>query len=134
MVPALTSKGERGFMMVALLVGMAIAAVVMAAALPAWSTLVRREREAELIWRGEQYARAIQLFQRKYAATYPPTLDVLVNERMLRKKYKDPITGEDFQPIGVGQATGGPQATNPFAPADQQGRGGATGRAGAAGP
>lgn len=107
-------------MMVALLVGIAIAAVVMAGALPAWSTMARREREAELVWRGEQYARAIQLFQRRYAGTYPPSFDVLVNDRFLRKKYKDPITGDDFKPIGVGDAVSGPQAANPFAPGGQQ--------------
>lgn len=116
---------ERGYAMVALLVLMAVMAVAMTAALPAWSTLSRREREAELVFRGEQYARAIMLFQRKYAGAFPPNIDVLVNERFLRRKYKDPITSDDFQTIGVGQAVAGPQATNPFAPGQT---GGATGR------
>ena len=58
--------------MVALLVLMAVMAVALTAALPAWSTLARREREAELVFRGEQYARAIALFQRKYAGAFPP--------------------------------------------------------------
>src|SRR3954470_8704109 len=125
-------REERGFMMVALLVGIAIAAVVMAAALPAWSTMARRERETELVWRGEQYARAIQLFQRKYAGTFPPSVDVLITEHVLRKKYKDPITNDDFQTIGVGQPVAGPQTTNPFAPGG--GPGGTTpGRAASAG-
>ena len=93
--------------MVALLVLMAVMAVAMTAALPAWSTLARREKEAELVFRGEQYARAIVLFQRKYTGTFPPTLDVLVNERFLRKKYKDPITNEDFKTIGVGRGGAG---------------------------
>lgn len=93
----------RGFMMVALLVMMAVMAVVMTVALPAWSTLARREREAELVFRGEQYARAISLFQRKYGGSFPPSIDVLVTERFLRKKYKDPVTNDDFQPIGVGE-------------------------------
>ena len=114
--------------MVALLVLMAVMAVAMTAALPAWSTMARREREAELVFRGEQYARAIMLFQRKYAGTFPPTLDVLVDEKFLRKKFKDPITNDDFQPIAVGQAVAGAQSTNPLAP------GGATGRAGAGQP
>ena len=34
---------------------------------------------------GEQYARAIALFQRKYANALPPSIDVLVNERFLRR-------------------------------------------------
>jgi type II secretory pathway pseudopilin PulG len=118
--------------MIALLVLMAVMAVAMTVALPAWSTMARRERETELVWRGEQYARAIQLFQRKYAGTFPPSVDVLITEHVLRKKYKDPITNDDFQTIGVGQPVSGPQTTNPLAPG-----GGAAattpGRAGSAG-
>ena len=103
-------------MMVALLILMAVMAVAMTVALPAWSTMARREREAELVFRGEQYARAIMLFQRKYAGAFPPNVEVLVNERFLRKQYKDPITNDDFQPIGVGQAVAGPSVANPLDP------------------
>jgi type II secretory pathway pseudopilin PulG len=91
--------------MAALLVGMSIMAILMSAALPVWSHMAKREREEELIWRGRQYARAVGLFQRKYANTYPPTLDILVDQKFLRKKYKDPITQGDFQLIPAGQAT-----------------------------
>jgi type II secretory pathway pseudopilin PulG len=105
---------ERGYLMVALLVAMSIMAILMTAALPAWRTLAQREKEAELIFRGEQYARAIGLFQRRYANASPPNLDVLVNERFLRKKYKDPITNEDFQLVSVGSgAPGMPGAGQP---------------------
>lgn len=116
------TDGERGYAMVALLVLMSVMAVAMTVALPAWSTLARREREAELVFRGEQYSRAIMLFQRKYAGAFPPNADVLVNERFLRRKYKDPITNDDFQPIRVGEAVAGAQTTNPLAPAPQGGR------------
>jgi len=96
--------GERGYAMAALLVGMSVMAVLMSALLPSWTTLAKREKEEELIFRGKQYARAIGLFQRKFANTAPPTIDVLVEQRFLRKKYKDPITGGDFQPIYANQA------------------------------
>jgi type II secretory pathway pseudopilin PulG len=108
---------ERGYLMVALLVAMSIMAIFMGAALPAWRTLAQREKEAELIFRGEQYARAIGLFQRRYANATPPNLDVLVNERFLRKKYKDPITNGDFQLISPGAALPGA----PQQPGTQQG-------------
>src|SRR5687768_1610183 len=85
---------ERGYLMVALLVAMSIMAIMMGAALPAWRTLAQREKEAELVFRGEQYARAIGLFQRSRGNATPPNLDVLVNEKFLRKKYKDPITND----------------------------------------
>ena len=94
--------------MAALLVGLSIMAVLMSAALPVWSHHMKREREEELIWRGQQYARAVGLFQRKYANTFPPTVDILVEQRFLRKKYKDPITNSDFQPIPAGGSVQGP--------------------------
>ena len=97
-------------MMAALLVSMAIMAIVATALLPAWRTMAQREKEAELVFRGEQYARAINLYQRRYANASPPTLDALVNERFLRKKYKDPITGGVFQVIMAGANTPGPSA------------------------
>jgi type II secretory pathway pseudopilin PulG len=97
-------REQRGYAMAALLVGLSVMSVMMAVALPVWSHATRREREEELIWRGEQYKRAIMLFQRKFANTFPPNIDVLVDQKFLRKKYKDPITGDNFQIIPVGAA------------------------------
>ena len=94
--------------MAALLVGMMIMALFLSMALPAWRTAAQREKEAELIFRGQQYARAIMLFQRKYANTFPPSVDVLLNEHFLRKKYKDPMTAEgEFQVIYANQQAQG---------------------------
>lgn len=118
---------QRGYALAAVLVGIALLSVVMMAMLPAWRQQVRREKEAELAFRGEQYARALYLYQRKFPGAYPPNVDTLVQQRFLRKKFKDPITGEDFRPLLVGQQPQqGPGAPNP-------GRGGATppGRGGA---
>jgi type II secretory pathway pseudopilin PulG len=78
--------------MAALLVAVAVMTVLMTVALPAWRTTVRREREEELVFRGRQYVRAVQLFQRKFAAAYPPDVDILVKQKFLRKKYRDPMT------------------------------------------
>jgi len=93
--------------MVALLVGLSIMAVALSVALPTWRTFAQREREAELVFRGQQYARAIALYQRQYANAFPPNLDLLVDQRFLRRKYKDPITGDDFQLLYVGQPAPG---------------------------
>jgi type II secretory pathway pseudopilin PulG len=98
------ARSNRGYAMAALLVGMSVMAVLMSALLPVWTTMSKREKEAELIFRGSQYARAIGLFQRKFANTPPPTIDVLVEQRFLRKKYKDPVTNDDFQPLYANQA------------------------------
>ncbi len=98
---------SRGYAMAALLVGMSVMAVIMGALLPVWTHMMTREREEELVFRGNQYVRAIGLFQRKFANTNPPTIDLLVEQRFLRKKYKDPITNDDFQPIYANQAMQG---------------------------
>jgi type II secretory pathway pseudopilin PulG len=91
---------ERGYAMAALLVLMSVMAIAISTALPVFQTVARREKEAELVFRGEQYARAIGMFQRKYGNALPPDVDILLRERFLRKKYKDPITGGDFQILG----------------------------------
>jgi hypothetical protein len=77
--------------------------LLMSVAMPVWRHEMQREKEAELVFRGEQYARAINLYQRKMGpGNFPPTVDILVQQRFLRKKYKDPITNGDFQLISVG--------------------------------
>ena len=94
---------EAGYAMAALLVALAVMAVLASAAMPTWKQMAQREKEAELIFRGEQYARAIGLFQRRAGpGVNPPSLDVLIQQKFLRKKYKDPITGDDFQLLGPG--------------------------------
>jgi hypothetical protein len=101
---AIVGKGEQGYALAALHVGISVMSVLMSMALPVWSHMAKREKEEELIWRGNQYVRGITLFQRKFANTFPPTVDVLVDQRFLRKKYKDPITNDDFLllPAGAG--------------------------------
>ena len=88
--------------MAALLVSLAVMSVLMSVALPTWRHEAQREKEAELVFRGEQYARAIALYRAKNANAFPPSVDVLVQGRFLRKKYVDPVTNKDFDVIGVG--------------------------------
>lgn len=107
---------QRGYAMAAVLIGIALLSVVAMALLPAWRQQGRREKEAELAFRGEQYARAIYLFQRKNPGINPPSIDVLVQGKYLRKKYKDPMTGEDFVPLFIGQ-----QPQTPGAPGGRSG-------------
>jgi type II secretory pathway pseudopilin PulG len=95
--------------MAALLVALSIMAIMMTVVLPVWKRTVQREKEEELVFRGKQYAHAIGLFQRKFANAYPPNIDVLVEQRFLRKKFKDPITNDDFVLILAGQGVPGTQ-------------------------
>ena len=86
--------GEQGFAMAALLVVLAIMSLMLSMALPVWHHAAQREREAELIFRGEQYARAIMLYQRRTPGAYPPDLETLIEGRFLRRIYSDPMTAE----------------------------------------
>ena len=91
-------RGARGYAMAALLVSIAVMGILMSVALPAWRQAARREKEADLVFRGEQYARAIGLYQRRFAAAFPPSIDVLVEQKFLRRKYRDPMTEDgEFQ-------------------------------------
>ena len=92
------AKRGDGYAMAVLLVSIAVMAVLWTVAIPVWRQAMQREREEELIFRGRQYARAVGLYQRKFANAYPPTIDVLINQKFLRRKYRDPMaidkTGE----------------------------------------
>lgn len=72
--------------------------ILVAAAAPSILTQGRREREEETVWRGEQYARAIGLYYRKFGR-YPTKIDDLTKEtngvRFLRQAYTDPMNKED---------------------------------------
>ena len=91
--------------MAALLVALAVMAVLMSVALPVWRHEAQREKEAELVFRGQQYIRAIRLFQMK-TGTLPTSVDLLIQGHYLRKKYKDPITNDDFELVGAGGVPG----------------------------
>jgi type II secretory pathway pseudopilin PulG len=87
-----------GYAMAGLLAAIAIMAILASVAMPTWRQAAQREREEELIFRGRQYARAVELFQRKFANAFPPNFDVLYEQHFLRKKYKDPMVEDgEFQ-------------------------------------
>ncbi len=74
-----------------------------------WKTMMQREREAELLFRGDQYRRAITAYYHGQAGVpqYPLRLDDLVKDprtskRHLRALYPDPITGKAFAPALCG--------------------------------
>jgi type II secretory pathway pseudopilin PulG len=92
MTPPRRGCKQQGFAMAALLVALAVMSLLLSMALPAWQHAARREREAELIFRGEQYARAIMLYQRQTPGAYPPDVETLIEGRFLRRAYRDPMT------------------------------------------
>ena len=91
-----TPTGEAGYNMVVLMVLVTVLGILVAAALPAWSNAIQREKEEELIFRGLQYAEAIRVFQQRYGRP-PNTLDELVKvePRCIRRLWEDPLTGKN---------------------------------------
>jgi len=70
----------------------------------------KRQRELEMIWRGQQYTRGIKLYYRKLGR-FPTSLEDLTkpkigNLRFMRQAYKDPMNTEDgsWRLIYVGPA------------------------------
>lgn len=104
-----------GFTYTALLVAIVILGISMAAAGKYWSYVLQREKEEELLFRGEQYRLAIESYCKALCppppapcipGVYPQKIDDLaVDERFqsqakrrhIRQLYKDPITGGDFE-------------------------------------
>src|SRR5260221_12242209 len=84
--------------------------VIMTAAVPSWRYLVKDDREEELIFRGGEIADAIGRYQKKNGNALPPSLEVLVKGKFLRKAYKDPMTQDGkwrFLPQGGAIAAAG---------------------------
>lgn len=71
--------------------------IALSAAVPHWKALVDREREAELVTRGWQYAEAIRVFQIRQSRL-PNTLAELmeIEPRSIRQLWNDPLTGGPF--------------------------------------
>jgi type II secretory pathway pseudopilin PulG len=91
-----TRSSQAGYTLVALMVGIAILTIVVAAVGPMVGTIMKREREQELIFRGRQYARAIAIFQRRFGR-YPNQLKELSENRprSIRKLWKEPMCNCD---------------------------------------
>ena len=96
-------RRDAGFSLAALIFFATAVSILLSAAVPAYQMQARREREEELIFRGQEYTRAIQKYQRKFGI-YPPSIDALVQTnglRFVRRLYRDPITGKDFRLISI---------------------------------
>ncbi|MBI1763243.1 MAG: hypothetical protein HYR56_17605 [Acidobacteria bacterium] len=71
-------RRDRGYLLVGLLAMMTISLVVMAAALPQLKFESQREREEEMLWRGQEVAIALGQFSGMKGGQLPNTLEELV--------------------------------------------------------
>jgi len=125
---------EAGYTMVMFVMVLAVMAIMMGAAVQAVSFKMKREREAELIFRGEQYVEAIRLYKKRFGRN-PMQLKEMweAKPRVLRKKWKDPMTdSEVWGVVFVGQEGrpvftpgGGMQTTPTPTPTPRRGGSGA---------
>jgi type II secretory pathway pseudopilin PulG len=71
---------------------MLILAILIMGVAPSVATIMKREREQELLFRGKQYARAIAIFQKRYGR-FPMELKELYENRprTIRKLFKEPM-------------------------------------------
>ncbi len=89
------SGNEKGYILVATIVMTVILSISMAYLTEKWESVVKREKENELLFRGQQYASAIRRFYLSHKR-YPFKLEELVttNPRCIRRLYKNPFDKE----------------------------------------
>lgn len=99
-------RSEGGFGYLGLLFAVAIIGITLATVGVVWSTEIRRDKEADLLFAGDQIRAAIASYY-KNGGSYPATLDDLVTDkrwpvprRHLRRLFYDPMTAsKDWQLI-----------------------------------
>jgi type II secretory pathway pseudopilin PulG len=97
-------RAQAGFTFVGLMVVVAVLGLTLAAVGVVWSTEVRREKEAQLLWVGDQYRQAIMRY-RAGNGRFPLALEDLLDDKaganprhFIRQVYPDPLTGQaDWQ-------------------------------------
>lgn len=91
-------RSEAGYTLLLAVFLVASMIILAAAAAPSILTEGRREKETEMVWRGNQYARAIGLYYKKFGK-YPTKVEDLTQQtngvRFLRQAYKDPMNSDD---------------------------------------
>ena len=106
-------RGQNGFTLIVVLVMVVVIGLVLGITGSTWKTITQRAKEEELLFRGEQYRKAIESYFKVAhggtQGTYPSSLEDLLRDprsggvlRHIRKLYKDPMTGEDFEVIRAG--------------------------------
>lgn len=92
---------ERGFTYLTVLFVIAFMGLGLALTGEVWHSAVMRDREAQLLYIGNQYRRAIERYYISGPRQFPRTLEDLLKdprkpgtERYLRKLYFDPMTGK----------------------------------------
>jgi len=86
---------QAGYNLVVLMVGFTVMTILLAKAMPQWSTRIQRQKEAEVMFRGMQYAEAIRIFKQRFNRA-PVRLKELVEvePRCIRQLWNNPMSLE----------------------------------------
>ena len=93
---ALRAGGERGVVFIWVLVGLLVMAILLMAAVQPASLVAKREKEKELVFRGEAYCEAIRQYQQEHGGAFPTDLKDLTKPGpkkvpYIRRLYPEPF-------------------------------------------
>jgi type II secretory pathway pseudopilin PulG len=82
-------RSDDGYTLIALLIMITVGAILIASVAPTWAFLAQRDKEEELIFRGESYIAAIDRYRTRFNKL-PAQLKDLLKENHIRKLYGRP--------------------------------------------
>ena len=85
-------RTDHGYVLIILMMVVLVLVIGLTVAVPVLQTEMKREKEAELIFRGRQYVEAVRLSQMKTPGRFPSSLRELEEKKLIRRLYKDPMT------------------------------------------
>ncbi len=129
-MPVTARQEERGALMVGLMAAVAIMLIVSTVAFQSWQDVIRRDKEAEMIFRAQEIARALKRYQKMQGAL-PTEFKKLMEktgtgQHVLRKLYTDPLVKDGKWGLlfmsPTGQGIFDPNAEDPTAGLDATGQ------------
>jgi len=119
--PPARQRKQRGTLIVALMAGIAIMVILSAVAVQSWADIIRRDNEAEMMFRAQDLVRALKRFQAD-KGKLPAELKELMEpgakgQFFLRQLWKDPLVkGGKWQLVYLNPAGGLYDPTAPVVP------------------
>ncbi|WP_298268721.1 type II secretion system protein [Geobacter sp.] len=104
-------RSSDGFTYLAAIMIVVVMGIMLGVSGQLWRTIMKREREEELLFRGQQYKAALERWYKPAGPGQPPPTplndlkDLLKDPRTattvryIRRLYKDPVTGNDFDVV-----------------------------------
>ena len=120
-------RNQRGVTYIMVMFAIVLMGIAMTVVSKQWTVVMKRDKEAELLFRGNRIKTAIELYAADYQVrkasrpnVYPLKLEQLTEKpkRYLPVVYKDPITGQDFELIKVGAEIRGVKSRSKDKPLD----------------